>query len=35
MVFVHKKMPKYAGQVIKMSDATKLDAMVSGSAVSS
>lgn len=35
MVFVYKKMPKYAGQVIKMSDATKLDAMVSGSAASS
>ena len=28
MVFVFKKMPKYAGQVIKMSDAAKLDAMV-------
>ena len=35
MVFVHKKMPKYARQVIAMSDAAKLDAMVSGSAVSS
>lgn len=31
MVFVFKKMPKYAAQVIKMSDATKLDSMVSGS----
>lgn len=28
MGFVFRKMPKYAGQVIKMSDATKLDAMV-------
>lgn len=28
MTFVHKKMPKYAGQVIKMSDAAKLDDMV-------
>jgi hypothetical protein len=28
MGFVFKKMPKYAGQVIKMSDAAKLDAMV-------
>lgn len=35
MVFVHKKMPKYARQVVAMSDAAKLDAMVSGSAVSS
>ena len=26
--FVLKKMPKYAGQVIKMSDAAKLDAIV-------
>jgi hypothetical protein len=28
MGFVFKKMPKYAKQVIAMSDATKLDAMV-------
>lgn len=28
MSFVYRKMPKYAGQVIKMSDAAKLDAMV-------
>ncbi len=28
MVFVFKKMPKYAGQVIKMSDSVKLDALV-------
>jgi hypothetical protein len=28
MSFVFKKMPKYAKQVIAMSDATKLDAMV-------
>jgi hypothetical protein len=28
MSFVFKKMPKYAGQVIKMSDAAKLDAIV-------
>lgn len=28
MGFVFKKMPKYAGQVIKMSDAAKLDAIV-------
>lgn len=33
MIFVFKKMPKYAGQVIKMSDAAKLDNMVSASAV--
>ena len=33
MGFVFRKMPKYARQVIAMSDATKLDAMVSGSAV--
>lgn len=28
MSFVHKKMPKYARQVIAMSDAAKLDSMV-------
>ena len=28
MAFVHKKMPKYARQVIAMSDPAKLDAMV-------
>lgn len=28
MAFVHKKMPKYARQVIAMSDASKLDSMV-------
>lgn len=28
MAFVHRKMPKYARQVIAMSDASKLDAMV-------
>lgn len=28
MAFVHRKMPKYARQVIAMSDATKLDGMV-------
>lgn len=28
MTFVYKIMPKYAGQVIKMSDATKLNQMV-------
>jgi len=28
MSFVHRKMPKYARQVIAMSDASKLDAMV-------
>ena len=29
MAFVFKKMPKYARQVVAMSDASKLDAMVS------
>jgi hypothetical protein len=29
MSFVHKKMPKYARQVVAMSDASKLDALVS------
>jgi len=29
MGFVFRKMPKYAGQVIKMSDESKLEAMVS------
>jgi hypothetical protein len=33
MSFVFRKMPKYAGQVIKMSDATKLDALVVSSKV--
>lgn len=33
MSFVFKKMPKYAGQVIKMSDTAKLDNMVTASAV--
>ena len=28
MAFVHKKMPKYARQVVAMSDAAKLDEMV-------
>lgn len=32
MVFVYKKLPKYAGQVIKMSDPVKLDALVTASA---
>ena len=31
MGFVFKKMPKYAGQVIKMSDEAKLEAMVAAS----
>ena len=30
MSFVFKKMPKYARQVVAMSDATRLDAMVAG-----
>ena len=28
MNFVHRKMPKYAGQVVKMSDSNKLTALV-------
>jgi hypothetical protein len=31
MSFVFRKMPKYAGQVIKMSDQSKLEAMVASS----
>jgi len=31
MGFVFRKMPKYAGQVIKMSDSAKLEHMVAAS----